>query len=137
MCRKAQRPVTAKRDHRIDAQPVEHPKDLAGLVAVLLRARIRAGGMQDGPTHPIDAAHPVPGQRPAVGGDRRGIVRIDLKEALPAAAETNHVPAEIVGGQGDRTDAGIEAGHIAAAGQNPDLHCAFASFMARPLLTRR
>jgi hypothetical protein len=78
--------------------------------------------VEDGAAHPVDPAHAVPRQRAAVGRDGSGIVRVDLEHALPAAPEADHLPAQIVGGQGDRTDAGIEPGHIAAAGQNSDLH---------------
>jgi hypothetical protein len=36
--------------------------------------------------------------------------------------KAGHLPAERVGRQCDRTDAGIEARHVAAAGQEADAH---------------
>ena len=50
------------------------------------------------------------------------IVGIDFEHALPATLEADHLPAVVVGVERDRTNAGVEPGHIAAAGQNSDLH---------------
>jgi hypothetical protein len=121
---KAKRAVAAERHHRVDAEPVERREDAGSLVPGLQRPRVGAGGVEHRAAHPVEAAHALARQRQAVGGDGRRVVWIDGEHALPAAAEPGHLPTEIVGGKGDRPDAGVEAGHVAAAGEDADPHAA-------------
>ena len=122
MRREAQGAVAAQGDHGVDAELLEDVEHPLGLVALRQRARIGARGVEDGAAHPVDPANAFAGQRQAVGGDAGRIGRVDRQHPLPAAAEAGHLPAEIVGGQGDRADAGVEPRHVAAAGQEADAH---------------
>ena len=118
----AQGAVAAQRHHRIDAQSLEDVEDVTGLVAVRVAARIEARGVEDGAAGAVDPAHALAGDLQAVRGDAGGIGGIDRHHAFPAAAEADHLPAEIVGGERHRADAGIEPRHVAASGQDADAH---------------
>ena len=119
----AQRAVAAQRDHRVDAERVEHVAARAPVRSPsVVGARIAARGVEDGAAGPVDAAHALAGQRQAVRGDARRIGGVDPHHPFPAAPEAGHLPAEIVGRQHDRADAGVEPGHVAAAGEYSDPH---------------
>jgi hypothetical protein len=94
--RKAQGAIATERDHRVDTKPLQRFKDLAGLVTVGDRTRIEARGVEDRPTHSVDSAHAVAGERHAIGGNRSRIVGVTLKHALPTPLEAHHFPAKVV-----------------------------------------
>src|SRR3546814_437749 len=87
-------------------------KDVRRAVAPDDGARIDTRGMEDGAAHPVDAAHAFTRERHGIGVDRRGVGGIDGEYPLPAASEAQHLPAEIVGVEGDRADAGVEPWHV-------------------------
>ena len=119
---KAQGAVAAQRHHCVDAERFQHLQHVAGAVALRHRARIAARGMEHGAAGPVDAAHALAGQLQAVRGDAGRIGGVDAHHPFPAAPEAGHLPAERVGREHDRADAGVEPGHIAAAGEDSDAH---------------
>src|SRR3546814_8615056 len=93
-------------------------EDMVGPVPVLRGPGIGARRVENRAPHPVDAAHGLPVQSARVVGNALDIVRIDAEKSLPAPPEAGHFPAQIQRGKGDGADAGVEAGHIAAAGQD-------------------
>jgi hypothetical protein len=87
-----------------------------GPVSIGAHAWIETRCVKNRAAHSVNAAHRRAIQSQGIVRDGPGITRVDCKNAFPAAFEPNYVPAEIVGRKRDRTDASVQAGHIAAAG---------------------
>src|SRR3546814_7723494 len=83
---------------------------------------IGARGVKDRAAHPVDPAHRLAVEPAGIGRDASRIGGIDPQKALPAASESEHFPSQVERRQRHRADAGIEARHIAAAGQYSDTH---------------
>jgi hypothetical protein len=118
----AQGAVAAERDHRVDAEPLQHFEHVTRRVGAAGGARVGAGGVKDGPAHAVQPANPLAAELQRVGVNCGVIPRVDREHAFPAAAEADHLPVQIVGGEGDGADAGVEARHVAAAGEDTYPH---------------
>src|SRR5688572_27531467 len=57
-----------------------------------------------------------------MGGDARRVAGRDRHHPFPAAPETGHLPAKRIGREHDRSDAGVESWHVAAAGEYSYAH---------------
>ena len=84
---------------------------------------IRAGFVREvwshGPAGAIDRPRVAPVERPQVVGVELA-ARLDVGQALPAAADADDLDAELGGAVGDALDDGVEARHVAAAREHPD-----------------
>ena len=89
----AQGAVAAQRDHRVDAERVEHLQHVAGPVAFLLGPRVAARGVEDGAAGPVDAAHALAGERQAVRGDAGRIGGVDRPSPPPSRAGSRSPPS--------------------------------------------
>src|SRR5215470_19491941 len=75
--------------------------------------------MQIGTARAIDGTGVLPGQREHVPRAARRILEIDVSQPLPAAAQPDDGVAELGAPVHHRLDHGVEAGHIAAAREDP------------------
>ena len=98
------------------AHPVRH-------VLGLHVARVRARRVQDGAARAVERPDPVRRQRHRPSLERRRVVRVELQQAQPAAAQAEHVDAVVPRPQRDRLDGDVQAGDVAAARQDSDASC--------------
>ena len=82
-------------------------------------ARVRPRGVEDRAAGAVDRPGVVPVERAEVVGVGAG-AGPDVGQALPAAADADDVVADLGGAVDDALDDGVEAGDVAAAGQDPD-----------------
>ena len=119
---KTQGAVAAESDQRVDLQCIQHIEHLLGLVALRCHPGIAARAVQHRAALPVDAAHPVAVEHHHAVLRRPGIGGINPQHAFPAAPQANHIPAALPCRRRDRLDTGIEAGNIAAAGEDCQTH---------------
>jgi hypothetical protein len=131
----AQRVVAADGDHVVDAQPLQvgqHLRrqvvDLVGILVAQVQRHILgldmagagAGRVQEGAAGAPGAVHHVLSQHLKILFVVVIFFAHDLDGALPAAADTDHLIALAQRADGDRANGGIQAGHVAASGQDAD-----------------
>ena len=138
--RVGERVVAADRDQHVDAERLDDAERVVGEVerAVAVRprremrgnlagpypARIRPRGVQEGSPGAVDRPHRGGCERlePLLG--RRGVVEVVLEQGGPAPPEADDLVAVVHDPVDDGLDARVEPGHVAAAGEDPDPHCA-------------
>src|SRR5262249_20811307 len=82
--------------------------------------RVGATRMQHRAAAPVDGAGVGAVERDDVVRPALRVLEIDVGETLPAAPEPDHLEVVLAAAVGDALDHCVEAGHVAAAGQNPD-----------------
>ena len=140
----AQRVVPADGDERIDAQVLQVVQDVRREVAralvvrlgvQVLRvaeeirdvlgadvARFGAAGVEKRAAGAVHRPDALLVERDQVPVETLRIVRVELQEPAPAAPNADNFVAFFDGAVHDGFDAGVEAGDVAAAGKNTDLH---------------
>ena len=83
---------------------------MVGAVAPVRGPRIGSRGVEDGAAHPVDPRTPSRVSAMLLAATLAGSAGIDVENALPAAAEADHLPAEIVGGKGHRSMQALRPG---------------------------
>jgi hypothetical protein len=91
--------------------------------------------VQHGPTAPVDGARVLTVQGKNVAAPAGRILEIQVREALPAATETDDLDIVLAAAVGDGFYDRVEAGDVAATRENADallrhdypLNCTFAS----------
>jgi hypothetical protein len=132
-------PSSCIRSH-VDALLFEYPQGVRGEVldAVALDlvgeevgdlidahpARVGPGGVEEGAAGAVDRPHHLGGEIDEVVGEGAGIVGVGVEQAAPAAADADNLVTLGRHPIDDRLDAGIQAGNVAAAGQDSDSHVA-------------
>ena len=107
-----ERALAADRDDAVDAVAVQRLRDVLGAAARTL-VGVRAAGAEDRAADLRQALHLVPREREEVAVD----------DAAPAVADADEL--EVVGRRAlehDAADDRVQAGAVAAAGEDADLH---------------
>jgi hypothetical protein len=141
--RERQRVVAADRQHRLDSETLEHlhrvrrvvADGLACLPGPVLGAsqELRLVGgpdprgvgprrVQEGAAASVDRSDDAGVERHDVAPDRLRVVRVRLEQARPPAADPDDLVAFLHGADRCRLDAGVQPGHVAPTGQDPDPH---------------
>src|ERR1017187_4217506 len=82
--------------------------------------RVGAGTMQVGAARAVDRARVLAIERQNVARPARRIVQIDMRQALPAAANTDDFAIDLASSVNNGLDDGIQARHVSAAGEYTD-----------------
>ena len=79
---------------------------------------IGARAVQVRPAGAVDAPRVLAVQRQDVAGAARRILQVDMGQAFPAAANANHLAADLASTVYHRLDHGVQSRHVAAAREN-------------------
>src|SRR5262249_33311221 len=85
--------------------------------------RIGARAVQISAAGAVDGAGVIAVERQDVARAAGEVVQIDMREGLPAAAQADHLSADLARSIDHRLDDGIQTGNIASPGQNTDAFC--------------